>query len=102
MNLQKKNFDDIVSGKKTIEIRLLDEKRSKIHKGDIIRFWCSNKYVDTIVLSCMKGNINQLLTVDNFKNSIPDAETLNEAISVYNKIYGNYLENCILFNIKLY
>lgn len=38
MKLSPKPYDMIASGKKTIELRLLDEKRSQIKAGDIIVF----------------------------------------------------------------
>jgi ASC-1-like (ASCH) protein len=38
MKLSPKPYDMIASGKKTIELRLLDEKRSQIKVGDIIVF----------------------------------------------------------------
>ena len=38
MNLQPKYFDFIKNGTKRIELRLYDEKRSKIQLGDIIEF----------------------------------------------------------------
>lgn len=41
MNLQSRPFDMIASGKKTIELRLFDEKRQRIKIGDQILFTCS-------------------------------------------------------------
>ncbi len=38
MNLQPKYFDFMKNGTKRIELRLYDEKRSKIQLGDIIEF----------------------------------------------------------------
>ena len=38
MKLLENPFDKITSGKKTIEIRLLDEKRQKLNVGDTIEF----------------------------------------------------------------
>jgi len=40
MTLTHRFFDKITEGKKTVEMRLLDEKRSKIAIGDIINFSC--------------------------------------------------------------
>ena len=41
MRLQEKPFQMIKSGVKTIELRLYDEKRKAIHKGDEIVFTCT-------------------------------------------------------------
>ncbi len=38
MHLEKKPFEKILKGTKTVELRLFDEKRSKISVGDIIEF----------------------------------------------------------------
>jgi serine/threonine protein phosphatase 1 len=38
MKLQKEHFDHIAEGSKTVEMRLFDEKRRKIHVGDTIEF----------------------------------------------------------------
>ena len=40
MKLQKEHFDHIADGSKTVEMRLFDEKRRKIHVGDTIEFTC--------------------------------------------------------------
>lgn len=39
MKLNEEPFERIASGKKTIEVRLFDEKRSKINIGDTITFF---------------------------------------------------------------
>ena len=56
MHLAEKNFYMIKSGTQNIEMRLYDEKRSKIQKGDIIEF--SNKEtgqnIDTEVVDIHK------------------------------------------------
>lgn len=41
MNLQQDPFDKIVSGAKTIELRLNDDKRRKVNVGDVIEFTCN-------------------------------------------------------------
>ena len=38
MNLVAEQFEQIASGRKTIEMRLLDEKRQKLMIGDLIEF----------------------------------------------------------------
>ena len=42
MKLHKRPFTEISSGRKTIELRLLDEKRQLIRCGDDIIFTCSD------------------------------------------------------------
>ena len=40
MKLQPQPFDKIRSGQKTVELRLLDEKRKRVAVGDVIEFLC--------------------------------------------------------------
>lgn len=51
MNLQNDPFEKIVAGEKTIELRLYDEKRSKLNIGDRIIFTnCSNTNEKIVVV----------------------------------------------------
>ena len=45
MKLDPKPFEMIATGKKTIELRLYDEKRRMIRVGDEIEFTCTNNAV---------------------------------------------------------
>ena len=49
LNLHKSPFDLIKSGKKTVEMRLNDEKRSKIKVGDTIKF-ISREDLSTLIV----------------------------------------------------
>lgn len=51
MHLKKNYFDLILNGQKTIELRLLDEKRKKIQLGDTIRFICDDNESDSFVMT---------------------------------------------------
>ena len=48
MNLHPEPFDRIESGRKTIELRLYDEKRRQIGVGDTIRFTCTTDPAHTL------------------------------------------------------
>ncbi len=48
MTLMRKYFDRLVSGKKTVEMRLLDEKRSELALSDIIEFSCVDNLSETV------------------------------------------------------
>lgn len=62
MNLSDKYFNLLNKGIKDIEVRLLDEKRSKIKTGDIITFTNSTNSINTIVKNIIIfSNINDLL-----------------------------------------
>lgn len=81
----KEVYDDMVSGKKDTEIRLLNEKSSGIKINDIIRFKILNNenvYVDTRVIDLKiynnveevwkyrKNLLSSINTLDDFKNII--------------------------------
>lgn len=61
MHLNHVSFDKVVNGNKTIELRLNDEKRSKINVGDIITF--KNRSTDDTV-SVIVTNVHHY---DNFE-----------------------------------
>lgn len=62
MNLRQAPFSMISSGMKTIELRLLDEKRSLIRIGDTIVF--RNSDLESATLTCVVKN---LYVFDSFK-----------------------------------
>ena len=53
MNLHSSPFEKIKSGEKTIELRLLDEKRQRIKEGDKILF-TNNKSGETLLKTVAK------------------------------------------------
>lgn len=60
MHLKKVPFDKIKQGKKTIELRLYDEKRKKISSGDIIEFDCDGEKLSV--------QVKELHLFSNFQN----------------------------------
>lgn len=59
MKLQAKYYDYILNGTKRIELRLNDEKRQKIKKGDIIKFIKDPELVESfecVVIDLLKFN----------------------------------------------
>ena len=64
MRLYQSPFDRIKTGEKQIELRLYDEKRQKLHLGDMIRFTCGNIQLRT--------EITGLLIYPTFKDLIQD------------------------------
>ena len=77
MRLKNAPFLAIKSGRKTVELRLFDEKRSAIHEGDFIEF--SNcDFEDTLLCRVKKLCV------------FPDFESLYKK---YDKISMGYAEN---------
>ena len=67
MKLQDKYFDYILYGTKRIELRLNDEKRSKIKVGDKIRFLKMSNLTDELIV-----DVEELLKYSSFDELFKD------------------------------
>lgn len=56
MNLNPQPFEQIRSGRKTVELRLYDEKRRKIGIGDEIEFSCEGQSVTAEVIALHRAD----------------------------------------------
>ena len=88
MKLQDKYFDYIKHGTKTYEIRLNDEKRKKIKKGDFIQFQKEPLLEEKIIVK-----VDDVLHYDNFNKLLNDIniELLSDS-SVTKEKLNNALE----------
>lgn len=87
MHLHAEPFQKIKNGKKKIEMRIKDEKRSKIKVGDIIEF--ENRKTKEIISK-------KVINIYNYKN-------FEELIKNYNKeILGYNEEDNILEELEIY
>ncbi len=88
MGLQKKYFELVNSGEKTVELRLNDDKRKKIKVGDIIEFSKEPErveHIDTIV-----DNLFYYKNFDEALNSIDIKSLTNEDKGKYLKDLEKY------------
>lgn len=88
MGLYGEYFNSIKEGKKTVEVRLNDEKRRKIRIGDTIEFIKVPEQDETI-----KVQVTNLKTYDTFKDmyeDIPFGEFGCEGWSMKEMIEGTY------------
>lgn len=92
MKLQKEYYDYIKNGTKRIEIRLNDEKRSKIKINDIIRFHLINnedEFIKVKVIGLLKyNNIIDLINDHDMKLLTRYDMTSDELIHIFNDIYS--------------
>ena len=92
MNLDIRWFNFIKNNNKTIEGRIYDEKRKKYKINDIIKFTNNtNSEVIERKISNLEIFTNQetfmdVINADNYKKLIPDAETIEDAVKVYENI----------------
>ncbi len=94
MNLHEAPFELIKNGNKTIELRLNDEKRSKIKKGDQIEFIVSGHPDRTLLVEVMDlhvfdsfQSLYQALPLEKcgYKNSEIDQATPDDMLGYYPK-----------------
>lgn len=93
MKLQRKYFDLINIGIKKYEIRLLDEKRSKLRIGDTIQFTYMNYCLLTLVTNLkIYNSFEELLDeIDSFEIGLSHnkSKALKELYSIYPVNYSN-------------
>ena len=98
--IYKEVYDDIISGKKRIEYRLLNEKSSKIKKDDIILFRVldSDKTLDVIVT-----NIHLYNTIDELYDDITNTSNnlLNYTKEEFSKMFYNIFGRENVMNSKI-
>ena len=88
MGLYKEYFNSIHEGKKTVEVRLNDERRRKIEVGDLIEFVDINNPSEKL-----KVNVTALRKYKTFKemyNDIPFADFDCKDWSMQEMIAGTY------------
>ncbi len=86
MNLQQKYYDFIASGSKVFEGRLGIGKDKNLKIGDIIVFNDSLRVRITSIH--IFSSYEDAMRVLDFKKLIPDAESIDEAVEVYEEFYS--------------
>lgn len=90
MKLQRKPFENILSGKKVIESRLYDEKRQQINIGDLIEFVCitdSTKRIRTKVRAIYRyGSFEELFS--DFSSELFGSQSRNKLIEEIGTLYS--------------
>lgn len=84
-------YEDMISGKKTIEFRLLNDKSKSIKKGDEIKFKVLDNDEKYILVEVINKRIyNDLDELWNSKDITNNSlnYTKEEFISAFNKIFG--------------
>lgn len=90
-------YDLIKNGSKTIEGRLLKDDWGRIMSGNKI-IWTnpdSEGFIQTIVTDIYLFNSfeEMLKDGDNLHKTLPNVNTIEEGINIYNNIYGNLQHN---------
>ena len=93
MKLAPEPFEKIKAGKKTIEIRIYDEKRQKVKVGDIILFHKLSDNIETIKvevvgLSIFKSFHDLFFNFDKLKFGHDQTLSINEEIQMQREYYS--------------
>jgi ASC-1-like (ASCH) protein len=82
MGLYESPFNSIKSGKKTVEVRLNDEKRRKISKGDSIKFTKVPEGSETLTVEVLE--LREFPTFKEMYEAIPASEfdTVGDSIDL--------------------
>lgn len=88
MRLQEKYFNLVQQGKKTIELRLFDEKRQLIRVGDVIEFCFAERpeirCLKTVISIYRAQNFEQLcFMIDVYRAGFENAEELIKEVSKF-------------------
>jgi len=81
--VKKENFEWIRSGRKHIEVR-----KGKRMKGDEATFLCSKWMLKGKIVKTEEGKLLNIVNSSNFKDVIPIAKSVEDAISYIEGLYG--------------
>lgn len=97
--VDKKNFEELRSGIKSVETRAASVKYQPIEKGDTLTFVCGkDKFSKTITKKFHFKSIDAMFKKIPFKKIMPDLKTKEEAKKRYFS-YPNYEEKIKEFGI---
>lgn len=82
-------FIDVIGVSKTIEGRLNKGIFAKIIKGDLINFLANDKAYCCRVTKIEKASTFSDLLANKFRKAIPNANSLEEALTVYRRFYSH-------------
>jgi ASC-1-like (ASCH) protein len=82
---KKEPFEWIISGKKTIDVRKGNPKR-----GETVVYLSGRKVLKKRISKTETGKLSEVVHLNNFKQIIPSAETIEEAIIYLRKLYFSY------------
>jgi ASC-1-like (ASCH) protein len=76
-------FDWLMQGKKTIDVRKGTPK-----SGDTVLFISGPRRLTLRVVGTQSGKLTDVVRLDNFRQVIPSAQSLDEALAYFCQFYG--------------
>ena len=97
--VDKKSFDDIKSGVKSVETRANSVKYQKIEVGDTLTFACGeDKFFKTVTKKYLWKGIEEMVAEIPFKRIMPDVSSVEEMKKAYSS-YPDYDERIKEFGL---
>jgi ASC-1-like (ASCH) protein len=81
---KKEVFDWLLQGKKTIDVR-----RGRPIAGDTATFLSGRRRIMLRVVQTQSGRLTDVVRLDNFKQVIPSAQSLEDALVYFRRFYGD-------------
>lgn len=85
LRTKKEVFEWLTEGKKTIDIR-----KGSPHRGEIAVFEAGPHVLRLRIARRESGRLTDLVRLDNYRQVIPSAQTLDDAVGYLRKLYGDY------------
>lgn len=90
-------YNDIISGRKTVEVRIAKGQFTNIKPGDKIKFVCGPRStIKTVSHATSYTSYGKLLLKEGIKNCLPDAPHLMAAIEIYNLLAPKTKEETVI------
>lgn len=90
MHVDDRYFWSLVSGEKSIEGRLYDERRRRIMKGDHVRMFCDEGYEAYFLVKDVRvyDSFREMLLNEGLDNVLPGIKEIEKGVEVYRKFYS--------------
>lgn len=101
MKLSEPYYSLVKTNKKTVEIRVYDEKRQKLKIKDTIVFTKqdgSGKFKKKIINLVISKNFETSIRGATLKKCMPNIKSIKEAVNIYHS-FPNYKENAKKFGV---
>jgi ASC-1-like (ASCH) protein len=81
---KKEVFDWLLEGKKTVDVR-----KGRRIEGETVLFISGPRRLTLRVVEVHSGKLGDLVRLDNFRQVIPCAQSLGEALAYFGRFYGD-------------
>jgi ASC-1-like (ASCH) protein len=94
--VKRESFEWVRSGRKCVEVR-----KRRMEKGDEAVFLCSKWMLKVKIVRKEQGKLSDVVNGSNFRDVIPVAKNLREALSYIERLYGKSEDEFTAYYFKL-